>query len=326
MSATLKDIAEKAGVSVSTVSRILNLDDTLNVTDDTRNKVLEIADKLSYKTRVKVPKQIEIALIHWYTREMELEDDYYLAIRLGVENSAISNNIKLHKVFLDDFSKQLPNARGAIAIGKFDEKEIKLFQNKYEHLVFVDSSPDEELFDSVVIDFEESYRKAIKYLLDLGISDIGYIGGREYTQTLKQPIGERRELFFRNYFKEQTKVHIGKFSIESGYLLMKEIIESNRLAKAYLIASDAMAIGALRALYEANINVPNDVSIIGFNDNPQSEYTIPPLSTIKVYKDFMGEKAVKLLLESIKGKKVREKVLISTKLIIRKSTKEITIK
>ncbi len=104
---------------------------------------------------------------------------------------------------------------------------------------------------------------------------------------------------------------------------MKEIIESNRLAKAYLIASDAMAIGALRALYEANINVPNDVSIIGFNDNPQSEYTIPPLSTIKVYKDFMGEKAVNLLLESIKGKKVREKVLISTKLIIRKSTKEL---
>ncbi|WP_210994337.1 substrate-binding domain-containing protein [Haploplasma modicum] len=130
-------------------------------------------------------------------------------------------------------------------------------------------------------------------------------------------------MFFRNYFKEQTKVHIGKFSIESGYLLMKEIIESNRLAKAYLIASDAMAIGALRALYEANINVPNDVSIIGFNDNPQSEYTIPPLSTIKVYKDFMGEKAVNLLLESIKGKKVREKVLISTKLIIRKSTKEL---
>ncbi|VEU80883.1 LacI family DNA-binding transcriptional regulator [Haploplasma axanthum] len=322
---TLKNIADKAKVSVSTVSRILNNDSTLNVSEQTRSTVLEIAETLSYKGPKTRKNQTEytIALIHWYTRSEELEDNYYLAIRLGIENACHEKNIKMTKIFYDDLNTLITPADGAIAVGKFDQKEIDLFNKYYKNIVFVDSSPNEQLYDSVVIDFESAYLEAIHYLESLGFSDIGYIGGREYTHTQKQLIGERREIFFRNYFKDQTKIHVGKFSIDSGYQLMKEAIATNDLAEAYLIASDAMAIGALRALYEAGIKVPDDVSILGFNDIPQSAYTIPPLSTIKVYKEHMGEKAVDLLLEAIDGRDIKQKVLISTKLIVRESTKKV---
>src|SRR5690606_41437935 len=100
------------------------------------------------------------------------------------------------------------------------------------------------------------------------------------------------------------------FSNESVYDFMKRAIDSNPLAKAYLIASEAMAIGALRAIYEAGIHVPNDVSIIGFNDIPQSAHTIPPLTTIKDYKEHMGATALKLLKERILGLTVSQKILI----------------
>lgn len=324
---TLKDIALKSNVSISTVSRILNNDASLNVAKETRIRILEVAEQLGYKKAIKknYHHKQTIALIHWYTREKELEDTYYLSIRIGIEDYCAKHEININRVFHNDLSKPLPKADGAIAIGKFDEEEIKLFNAYYNHIVFVDSSPNEQLFDSVVIDFEQAYQQAITYLENLGFKDIGYIGGREYTHTLNKPIGERREIYFRNYFKEQTKIHVGTFSIASGYKLMKEIIKNNQLAEAYLIASDAMAIGALRALYEANIKVPNDVSIIGFNDIEQSAYTIPPLTTIKVHKDYMGEKAAKLLMETLNGRQIKEKVIISTNLIIRESTKEVRL-
>lgn len=317
---TLKDIADLTNLSTSTVSRILNEDPSFNVLEETKALVIKTANDLGY---IKVNKnrelnKLKIVLIHWYTREQELEDNYYLSIRLGIENYAREHNLEVLKVFVGD--KILPDASGAIALGKFDEKEVEIFSSRYENIVFVDSSPDPEKFDSVIIDFEKAYKDAIDYLKELGYQKIGYIGGREYTKTLNKSLGDRRELVFKNEFKDSPYIHIGTFDIESGYQLMKEAINKG-LAESYLIASDAMAIGALKALHESNLKVPRDVGIIGFNDILQSSYTIPPLTTIKVFKDYMGEKAVKLLLEQISGRKIYEKVLIQTKLIIRESTR-----
>lgn len=321
---TLKEIAKASGVSVSTVSRVINQDPTLNVSIETRKVVLDTAKNLGYKnpSQRKSKNHIKLAMIHWFTRTQELEDTYYLTIRLGIEKAAHDLGITLVKVFYDDIKKDIIPLEGAVAIGKFDEAEIKLFESYYKHIVFVDSSPDESKFDSVVIDFEQAYKTAINYLESLDITDVGYIGGREYTHALNTPIGERREQYFKDYYKDHSKIHIGKFSIESGYVLMKQAIQSKNLAKAYLVASDAMAIGALNALYEVGIKVPNEVSIIGFNDIAQSAYTIPPLTTIKVYQEHMGKTALELLLSKLDGRKISQKVIIPTKLVIRKSTKE----
>ena len=324
---TLKEIATITGVSVSTVSRIINQDTTLSVSNETRQNVLNTAKNLGYKnpTQRKHKQKLKIAMIHWYTRNQELEDTYYLTIRLGIEKAAHDLGISLVKVFYDDLKKDLVPLVGAIAIGKFDSSEIELFNNYYTYITFVDSSPDESKYDSVVIDFEQAYAHAIKYLEDLKITDVGYIGGREFTHKLGKPIGERREQYFKNHYKDHSKIHIGKFSMASGYELMKSAIKQNNLAKAYLVASDAMAIGALNALYESGIKVPDEVSIIGFNDIVQSAYTIPPLTTIKVHQSYMGQTALELLLEKINGRKISKKVVIPTKLIIRKSTKEFVL-
>lgn len=331
--ATIKDIATEAGVSSATVSRVLNHDKTLSVSSAKRKKIFEVAEKLSYVTpksrkKTQLKAKYRLGLIHWYTIDQELEDPYYLSIRIGIEKKAIEQQIEIVKVYSssDNGLDTLKGVDGLICIGKFSETEIEDFEKITKQMVFVDSSPQEEKYDSVVVDFEKAVYKVIDHLLSNGDNHIGYIGGREYAGSERIPIGERRESVFRTYLQskgcfDETQVYIGKFLAESGYRLMQQAIEESKsLPTAFFIASDSMAVGALRALHEHDLNVPKDVKIIGFNDIPTSSYTIPPLSTLRVHKEFMGMTAVELLLERIESLRlVAKKVVVPTELVIRKS-------
>jgi LacI family transcriptional regulator len=103
---------------------------------------------------------------------------------------------------------------------------------------------------------------------------------------------------------------------------MKKAIKDHKenLPSAFFVGNDSMAIGCLRALHEENIRVPEKVSLIGVNDISVSKYVFPPLSTVKVYTEFMGETAVDLLLERMTDRKIAKKVIISTQLEIRGSS------
>ncbi|MDX9692344.1 MAG: LacI family DNA-binding transcriptional regulator [Acholeplasmataceae bacterium] len=335
--ATITEIANKTNVSIATVSRVLNYDKSLSISEEKRKLILETAENLDYQTpkrkKMSLKKPLIFGLIHWYTMHQELEDTYYLSIRLGIERSCYDKHIELVKIFKTNESYVLDNLKpldGVIAVGKFSSDEIKMFEEKFPFVVFVDSCPDDIKFDSVTIDFKQAFKKAIDYILSLGHKRIGYIGGREYIGRDQLELGEQREIVFKEYLQEkglfdEKNVHIGSFTIESGYELMKKAIEQNHLPTAFMIASDGMAIGLLKAAYEAGIRIPKDLSIFSFNDITQSQYTIPPLSTVKVYKEFMGEQAVTLLMEKTTGQRtISKKVIIPTELVIRESCKSIT--
>ncbi|MCK8060077.1 MULTISPECIES: LacI family DNA-binding transcriptional regulator [unclassified Fusibacter] len=334
--ATIKDIAKIAKVSPATVSRVLNYDKTLSVSDDKRQLILEIAEELDYVTprrrvdKIKAPK-MKIGLIHWYTIQQELDDPYYMSIRMGIEKECYDNNIDIVKVYDPshyDFDT-MDEVEGLIAIGKFSTRDIERFKAVSPRIVFVDSSPMESQFDSIVIDFEQAVVGVINHFIEQGHQHIGYIGGREYVGEEKLALGERREIVFRDYLLkcgmlESEQIYIGTFVASSGYELMKKAIEQSiKLPTAFLIASDSMAIGALRALHESKINVPEEISIIGFNDIPTSKYTVPPLASVRVHKEFMGETAVHLLMERIvNNRTIAKKVIIPTELILRESAKK----
>lgn len=321
---TLKDIAKLSGVSTSTVSRVLNDDPTLKVQEETRDRIKQIANQYQYiPTKKKIKATYRFLLVHWFSREQELEDDYYLSIRLGIEKTCHEQGITLDKQFKDDQIQLRQTYDGVIALGKFGKDEIERFTSYAKHIVFVDSSPDETRYDAVVIDFEQAMNQAIEHLLSTGVETIGYMGGREYTNSGK-PIGERREQYFSTYFKHQfdTYMHIGTFSIDSGYQLMKEALKDKNHADAYIIASDPMAIGALKACHELGVRVPKDISMISFNDIPQAKFMIPALTTVRIHQKYMGQTAVELLMERIKGRDISKKIIVSTKLIKRDTTKE----
>ncbi|MCG8539470.1 MAG: LacI family DNA-binding transcriptional regulator [Clostridia bacterium] len=332
--ATIKDISERAGVSPATVSRVLNYDDTLTVTDETRKRIFEVAEELEYRTLRerkrdrKKQKRIKIGLIHWYSEREELGDPYYLSIRMGIEKESFHKNIDIVKIFRQDghyVTDRLNSLDGVIAIGKFSKEEIDRFSIYSENLVFVDSSPDEKKYDSIIIDFKQAVLEVLKYLRDLNHEKIGYIGGREYIGSNSQPIEDEREKTYYEFMKENNlynpnHVKIGKFTAEDGYKLMKEVLEKGDIPTAFFIASDSMAIGGLKALHEANINVPTEISIVGFNDIATSKYLVPPLTTVKVHTEFMGTTAVDILLERIQeDREISKKIVIPSHLVIRDS-------
>lgn len=330
--ATITEIAQKTNVSIATVSRVLNYDKSLSISEEKRKLILETADNLDYqppkRKKQNLKKPLTIGLIHWYTMQQELDDTYYLSIRLGIERTCYERQIELVKIFKTNNDFDIDHIKpldGVIAVGKFSDEDVKLFDEKFPIVVFADSSPEETKFDSVVIDFESSMVKAIDYVLSLGHKKIGYIGGREFIGKNMKALGERREIVFKEYLQQKNlfderNVHVGSFTIESGYTLMKQAIEQNHLPSAFIIASDGMAIGLMKAAYEAGIRIPSDLSIVGFNDITQSQYTIPPLTTIKVYKEFMGQTAVDLLIEKALGSRtISKKITIPTELVIRES-------
>lgn len=327
--ATIKDIAEKAGVSIATVSRVLNYDSTLSVTDETRKRILEAAEELSYKKRpVKKPGAQKIAIIHWYTEKEEMEDLYYLSIRYGIEQRCQQLDIQFVNYFYDDLEEVKDDSlQGIIAIGKFSASQVAELEKVSDHIVFADSSPDDDKYDSIVIDFERASKKIINYLVEKNHRNIGYIGGRETYKDESTELEDQRETTFRSFLNEkgllnEKAIFIGSFSVASGYRLMKQAINElgDDLPTAFFAGSDLIAIGCLRALHEENIAVPDRVNIIGINDISVSKYIFPPLSTLKVHTELMGETALEALLERVSGRRIVKKIFIGTELVIRDSS------
>lgn len=330
--ATIKDIAERAGVSSATVSRVLNYDASLSVADETKKRVFEVAEELSYRKRTPNKKYVDrkIAIVHWYTEQEELNDLYYLSIRLGIEGRCKDIGLSPEIYFFDNIQDmKVAELEGIIAVGKFSGQQVTILAEINPNIVFVDYSPDEEMYDSIMIDFEKATKKVIDFFLNTNHQAIGFIGGEELIKGQKDPIDDLREKTFRSYMKKhklynERFVYMGTFSVDNGYQLMKQAIEElgDDLPSAFFISSDVMAIGSLRALHEANIKIPEQVSIIGINDISVSKYMYPSLSTVRVHTEIMGGTAVDTLLERLEGRKVAKKVVVATKLIVRSSVKK----
>ncbi|MBB6624203.1 LacI family DNA-binding transcriptional regulator [Clostridium gasigenes] len=326
--ATIKDIASIVGVSASTVSRILNYDDTLNVLDETKVRIFEVAKELDYVSvrNRKKSKIKNIGIVQWQTQSQECEDPYYVTIKLAVEKKLILDFVNIVRIHEYKSLESIDILDGIIAIGKFGDEEICGLSKLTDNLIFVDSSPEHNKYDSVVVDFRKAVNESLDYLISLGHEKIGYIGGEEFYRNGEPSKVDRREVAFKEYMinrgiYNEEYVRIGSFSIKDGHDLMRDIIKnSEELPTAFFLGSDTMAVGAYNALSKEGMSIPEDVSVISFNDIPSSKYLVPSLTTSKVYTEYMGEAAVDLLMENFNcEREYRKKVIIDTVLKIRKS-------
>lgn len=330
MVATIKDIADKANVSSATVSRVLNYDETLSVGDETKKRIFEAAEALDYTKyqQKKAKKNGKIAIVQWYTEKEELDDLYYLSIRLGVEKRAEEEGYSVERHFQNTAFEISSDIEGIVAIGKFSDSQIEQLALWTKNICFVDFDVLGYKLDSVVVDFEQAVYSVMKYFIEKGHQRIGFIGGQEtYDDPAETPV-DKRTILVENYLRQQNiydkkYMFIGAFNVSAGYQLMKQALQEldDDLPPAFFIANDALAIGALRALQEAEVSVPEQVEVIGFNDISVAKYVYPTLSTVKVYTEIMGEAGFDLLLDRINSdRKVAKKITLSTDLILREST------
>ncbi len=334
--ATIKEIALKAMVSPATVSRVLNHDTSLAVSPDTKVRIFEIAEELEYKTirerkgSIVENSRLSFGILDWYSEIELLDDPYYLYLMNTIEKECAQANISTFKIkkVNDRYQLLVNNIDGIIAIGKFSDEEIKDLTNYTNNIVFLDSSPQEKLYDSVTVNFRLGITEALQYLINFGHTEIGFMGGTVVGDHKEITIDNRKELFISimqeyRLFNPEFIYTGSRISSQEGYNLVHQALRADHLPTAFLIANDTMATGALRAFHEAKINVPNDLSIIGFNDLATSKYLTPPLTTIRIHLNFMAATAVELLNERIiKERTIPKKVLIPSELVIRKSCKQ----
>lgn len=328
--ATLKDVANLAGVSSASVSRILNNDLTLSVPQSTRDKVLEAARSLGYvKKKVRTePNTMQIGIVQWISAVQEMEDPYYLSIRQGVENFCVQKKISIVRVFASDMdmAKKLERADGLVCIGKFSKADQKKLSAICQNLIYLDMNMDPITACCVLPDFKNAIANVIESFVQEGHQKVGYLGGREFLDGELYP-DVRRKYFTRFAGRAglitEPYIREGEFSRDSGYLMMKEMIRSKDMPTAIFCASDPIAIGANKALLEAGYKIPEDISLIGFDNIEDSNYTFPPLTTIFVPMYEIGTVGMRMLYDAIMRNELLApmRVQLPCYIIYRKSTR-----
>jgi LacI family transcriptional regulator len=328
--ATIKDIAEKAGYSTSTVSRVLNNDQSLSVSDETRERIYEVAEELNYRKKTLRLLVKNIAFLYWLTDIEELEDVYFKTMRIELEKMARLFNVELITYKINDGIHQIPDSiEGFIAVGTFSDKELAYLRSITSNGVFLDTSPDPNHFDSVRPDLPQITRKTVDFLMEKGHTEIGFIGGTYHNPNNDEDEMDLRERVFRRYMeskgllKDRYVFHGRGFSVDTGYSLMKRAIQQlgDQLPTAFFVAADPIAVGCLQALNEHGIAIPNTVSIVSINNISVAKYVSPPLTTFHIDMREICKNGIQLLLEQVVEKRKLVKTLyIGSELVVRKST------
>lgn len=311
---TIRDIASKANVSPATVSRVLNGDPNINVTARTKRRIFEVAEDLSYtkhkRHKSQNKNQFRIAIFHWYTIEQEINDPYFISIRIGVQRACRELGVLFDVIYRDDRgSDHLLNHEydGVIMIGSFTKETQDYIHDHCPTVVYVNSEDMEGRFDSVRVDFRALTRDVLYYLLKNGHQKIAYIGGRERISSEPNHLPDPRELEYievmhQNKLYYGPYVHVGDYSSHSGYDLANKLILMNKdnPPSAIFCGNDSIALGVSKAIQENGFRIPDDISLFGVNDIPTLQYTSPSLSSVKIHTEFMGEIALRLLHERMK--------------------------
>ncbi len=313
--ATLKDIARETGVSQATVSRVLNGDPKLSITQITRDKILQTAKRLGYKTvsqRVQentqqakaAPlftqegsnsknEQIRIGVAQMFEIEEQMADIYYMQIKSmldevcflnGWTTVTLSRNEEKHFVKNDNLPLD-----GIIAIGRFTVEEIDNFEEYTKNIVFLDSDPNPLKYYSIVPNYHIAVRFALDHCWDMGHRRIAYVGSVQTFNNTKNLAMDPRYYYYRNsmlsknLFEENLVIDCPMNAV-GGYEAICQYLKTNKtLPDALFVASDAVAPGIIKAFQEVGVKIPDDIGIVTFNNTSFSEFSNPPLTSIEVF-------------------------------------------
>lgn len=312
--ANLQDIANKTGVSVATVSRILNNDPTFRVAESTRTNVLATAEHLSYvknsgsvgEKTVPSPeisvKTSFFGIVQMFSKEKIITDPYYTSLERELELLQTKNHFKLIPMkkqvngsFTTDFTQKLD---GIFAIGIFSQQEIQQLEKFSKKIIFLDSTPENENHTCILPHFFQGLSLGLKYLIKSGHTNIGFIGESYVLNQETSHILEPRRLYFegilRPYSLYQDNLVLScENTVVSAYEKISSFLETApNFPTALVIASDCCASGVIRGIVEKGLRIPEDISLIAFNNSILSQYAMVPLTAISVPQGQMAQLAV----------------------------------
>jgi len=333
---TSKDVAEKVGVSRTTVSLVLNNVQGIQISSETRQKVIDAANELGY-----VPDAMAQALVSRRTKAIGLvltrtqhhiaTDAFLPKIISGLLSTAKKNSIRILIDWVETEHQEsayfeLARAKRIdgmiISTPRLNDKALKTLESVDIPTVMMGSIKGSKL-PFVDIDNIIAAEKATSYLIDLGHREIACItnASPEYTAAPERVEGFKNAMSKKSIPIKEELIRYADFDPESGYECMKSLLQTGETFTAAFVASDNVAIGAKSALRESGLHVPDDISLIGFDDIPWAKYSDPPLTTVQLPAESLAQSACTLLLDLINDKDSdkQNQIILDTELIVRKS-------
>lgn len=307
---TIRDVAKEAGVSVATVSRVIN---GKKVSADTKSLVKKTMVQMNY-----TPSNIARSLTSKKTNTValiipSLNNQFFpnLAHFLEVELYKHNYNVFLYSIndgrenLLNYFEYVINNLVDGVIIDSdlINEDDLKYLQRFGIPVVLIDRLVSSGNVTTVSVQNFQGAKLASQHLIDVGCRRIGHLKGTENEITAKQRFWGYRTIANKYDWFDQTWITQANFSVEGGYKALKELMIRHNDLDGVFAANDLSAIGALKAAYELGLKVPDDLAIIGFDGIEMTNYMIPELSTMVQPLKLMCEQAVKELIKEIKGEK-----------------------
>lgn len=317
--ATIKEISQLAEVSITTVSRVLNQDETIVVSPEVKKRIFKIAHELKYvpprMRHTQKKREIVIGVADWHIIRKDRTNIRLSSLDVIVKSMSGNSEVRFERM-----DKGTPGQYdGIIAFGVFSEEEMEFLRMQGYAIVFINSDPKDYEYDSIVMDFNKGIHEMLSYLVDQKkYRSVGYIGGLYEEGQVK--IGYRRlegikAAFNQKELYEDKYFYLGDISKESGYELAKRGVESGCLPEAVLLGSEEVAEGALEAFYDAGLRIPKDVAVVIYKDIETLESKWPTFTKVRMFPEIVWQTAIKLLLEQIReGRKDNMTIYLPTKL------------
>lgn len=334
---TLKEIAALAEVSPSTVSRVINHSKKSAASKTVQDKIWEIVRtsgytpnstarnlRLGFSQDITATNKKTIACI--FARSSTTRSSLFFSqISRAVEQEALKSGYIIKYSFsaydLDDknvkYSIENQQVDGAVVLGRFDNRLMNFLTEHYKFIVYTGLNDIDAKFDRIICDGYQISIAAVHYLAKLGHTQIAYLGEKT------------KECRYRGYcaalqqegFEFDRKLVVNTpLSPDGGYSGTKELFKRNVAFSAIFCANDSTAIGAMKAIKDQGLSIPDDISVMGIDDIETAQYVTPMLSTVHIPMDELGRMAVKMLVDRIEnGKRIPLKVELPFTLAIRES-------
>ncbi|MGP1403443.1 MAG: LacI family DNA-binding transcriptional regulator [Catonella sp.] len=336
---TLKDIADKLGISVSTVSRVINGNSVKAANSKLQDKIWQTAKELNYvpntaaqllkRSRETDRDSLRTIACVFARADTDQSDPFFSEISRALETELLRQgfimkysiyNKGLPQAVLETFLKN-EKVDGVIILGRPDKKIINLVCKYNKYVVYVGLNKIDGDIDQVICDGYEAGMLALKHLESIGIRKIFYLGETKSEARYKAYKDFMRQRGFSREVDDYTIE--SSFRLQTAYDKMKIFLKKKILPEGLFCGNDLAALGAIKALTEENIKIPKDISVIGIDDIAMAGFSVPMLTTVSIPKEQLGKKAAKFIVDRIlNGNDINVIMMIPFKLVMRESTRK----
>ncbi len=326
----IKEVAARAKVSTATISRTINQSSL--VTPETAEKVWRAIRELGFYPNTQARALVSGKSNIFGLIISDISNPFFPELVKSFEDSAIRHNYEVIVANTDYKSERM-----AVCVRRMIERKVDgvaIMTSEMDHhlieelarqrlpIVFLDLGKVKPFISNIAVNYAQGIREAVQHLVSLGHRRFGFISG---PLSLKSSEARRSAVLSHLQscgISDRNRVVVeGNHKIDGGELAMRQILASARKPTAIIASNDLTAIGALRAIHTAGLSVPQDISVVGFDDIELSQFTQPALTTVRLSREEIGREAFKALYAATENSSTSgQEIHINTSLVLREST------